>query len=357
MAQIRLENIQLIYPNGRQPVRDFSLEIGNGERMVLLGPATCGKSTVMKVIAGVEPVSGGTVSFNGKSVNDRAAAERDVAIVSGENLLYPELTVWENIAFGLKLRRMEAGEIDRIVQETIDLLGIGHLSNQLAADMKGLDAYRVLLGRAVARKPSVILLDEPFKSLEVSVKDRLLQDLININTRLGLTLIYVTGNSRDAKKLGGRTCVMHRGILQQVGTFEELATSPDTAFVAGYLSEFMTNYIEMTLEESDQGVIGRLDRQSVLLPESLIQIYQLRDAIGQRVQLTLRTDEVTFSRKPGDCWIKGRVFAKESHDGIIFWTAKADDTHIISTVFEAEIRLEEQVYINLNLRRASVNFQ
>lgn len=357
MARIRLENIQKKYPNGRQPVKDFSLDIANGERMTLLGPATSGKSTVMKIIAGVEPATEGTVWFNEKPVNERTASERDVAIVSGENLLYPELTVWENIAFGLKLKRMAPEEIERTVEQAMTLLGLSHLSDRMATEVSGIDVYRVLLGRAVARRPSVILLDEPFKSLEVSVKDRLIQDLVSINSRLGLTIVYVTGNSRDAQKLGGRTCVMHRGILQQVGSFEELTASPDTAFVQGYLSEFMTNYIEVTLEDSERGIMGRLDQQSVLLPESLVQIYQLRDSIGQRVQLTLRTDEVLFSRKPGECWLKGRVFAKESHDGVIFWTAKADDLHIISTAFDKDIRLEEQVYINLNLRKATVQFQ
>ncbi len=357
MSRIRLEQVDKIFSNGRNPVRNFSLEIPEGELLALVGPATCGKSVLIRMIAGLESPTAGTIYFDENPVNQLSAQERETVIISKEQSLYPDLTVYENIAIGLKLKRMNPEEIDARIGEISELLNITDVLQVQAQKLTQGLAQRVTMARYAARRPRVILLDEPYSTLDSSVRDSLLKDLMNLNRSLGVTMIYATGSIRDAQKLGSRLCIMHRGTFQQAGTWEEIISKPATAFVAGYVGDIFTNYLEILLEKGSAGLWARFAGQSLKIPDNLVQKFGLNGHIGETCFLGIHADSVAFSRVPGLHALKGRVFSKEVHEGIILWSAKVDHEQVLSTCFDQEIRLNEEVYLNFNMGDATFQFR
>ncbi len=247
MASVTLAGIRKIYDDraGTRPaVHDLDLEIADGEFMVLVGPSGCGKSTTLRMIAGLESISGGTLSIGGRRVNETAAKDRDIAMVFQTYALYPHMTAYENMAFALTLRKLPRAEVSARVRDAARLLSIEPLLDRRPRQMSGGERQRVALGRALVRQPQVFLFDEPLSNLDAKLRVQMRREIARLHQQLGTTMIYVTHDQVEAMTLGDRIAVMHQGKLQQVATPTELYARPDNVFVAGFIGTPPMNLIQ-----------------------------------------------------------------------------------------------------------------
>ncbi|MBU2502921.1 sn-glycerol-3-phosphate ABC transporter ATP-binding protein UgpC [bacterium] len=243
MAQVRLENVSKIYPGGVQAVFPMDLEIDHGEFAVLVGPSGCGKSTTLRMIAGLEDITGGTVRIGDRIVNDVEPRDRNIAMVFQSYALYPHMTVRDNLAFGLKMRKTPRAEIDRRVTEASGMLGIAELLDRKPRALSGGQRQRVALGRALVRNPDVFLFDEPLSNLDAKMRVQMRTEIARIHHRLGATMIYVTHDQTEAMTLGQRIVVMKDGVVQQVAAPLELYERPVNRFVAGFIGSPAMNFL------------------------------------------------------------------------------------------------------------------
>jgi len=252
MANVSLENLVKIYPEkdgpGVKVVHGINLEIKDREFMVLVGPSGCGKSTTLRMIAGLEEVSEGQISIGGRVVNDVLPKDRDIAMVFQNYALYPHMTVYENMAFGLKLRKLPKNEIDIRVREAAGILGLEPYLDRKPKALSGGQRQRVAVGRAIVRKPRVFLFDEPLSNLDAKMRVSTRTDISKLHARLGATMIYVTHDQVEAMTMGDRICVMKDGHIQQVAAPLELYNQPDNAFVAGFIGSPPMNFFKGALQ-------------------------------------------------------------------------------------------------------------
>ena len=247
MASLSLKSIYKKYPGGVTAVSDFNLEIKDKEFIILVGPSGCGKSTTLRMIAGLEEISDGELYIGDKLVNDVAPKDRDIAMVFQNYALYPHMTVFENMAFGLKLRKTPKDEIKRRVEEAARILDIAHLLDRKPKALSGGQRQRVALGRAIVREPKVFLLDEPLSNLDAKLRAQMRTEISKLHQRLGTTFIYVTHDQTEAMTMGTRIVVMKSGLIQQVDTPNNLYLYPCNLFVAGFIGSPQMNFIEAKL--------------------------------------------------------------------------------------------------------------
>ncbi|MEA2725473.1 MAG: multiple sugar transport system ATP-binding protein [Gemmatimonadales bacterium] len=247
MASVKLVGIRKIYDEGGHrhvAVRALDLEIADGEFVVLVGPSGCGKSTTLRMIAGLESISGGELSIGGRVVNHLPAKQRDIAMVFQNYALYPHMTAYQNMAFALTLRKLPGPEVDRRVREAASVLGIEPLLLKRPRQMSGGERQRVALGRALVRKPEVFLFDEPLSNLDAKLRVSMRREIARLHKQLGTTMIYVTHDQVEAMTLGDRIAVLHRGEMQQVDTPTALYQRPRNTFVAGFIGTPPMNLTE-----------------------------------------------------------------------------------------------------------------
>jgi multiple sugar transport system ATP-binding protein len=285
MASITLTNIHKHYPNGYAAVRDVSLDIKDGEFMILLGPSGCGKSTTLRMIAGLETISAGALHIGGKRMNDVDPADRDVAIVFQNYALYPHMTVADNLSFGLRLRGVAPGIIAKRVLGIAGMLGIGELLGRKPAQLSGGQRQRVALGRALVREPKAFLLDEPLSNLDAKLRASMRTELIKLHRSLGTTIVHVTHDQVEAMTMGERICIMKDGVIVQVGAPMEVYRNPADTFVAGFLASPPMNLLR-----------GKLSAESLSLGAVELPLPQaLRAAFashaGQEVIVGLRPED------------------------------------------------------------------
>ena len=247
MASLSLRKIYKKYPGGVVAVSDFNLEIKDKEFVILVGPSGCGKSTTLRMIAGLEDISDGELYIGEKLVNDVAPKDRDIAMVFQNYALYPHMTVFENMAFGLKLRKTPKDEIKKRVQEAARILDIEHLLDRKPKALSGGQRQRVALGRAIVREPQVFLLDEPLSNLDAKLRAQMRTELSKLHQRLGTTFIYVTHDQTEAMTMASRIVVMKDGFIQQVDSPQNLYSAPVNTFVAGFIGSPQMNFIESKL--------------------------------------------------------------------------------------------------------------
>ncbi|MCK2217343.1 sn-glycerol-3-phosphate ABC transporter ATP-binding protein UgpC [Actinomadura sp. ATCC 31491] len=247
MASIVLSNVDKIYAGGVKAVNGLNLEIKDGEFMVLVGPSGCGKSTALRMIAGLEDISGGEISIGDKVVNHLPPKDRDIAMVFQNYALYPHMTVEENLAFGLKLRKMPKPEIQKRVNEAAKMLGLEQYLKRKPAALSGGQRQRVAMGRAIVREPQAFLMDEPLSNLDAKLRVSMRASLNQMHERLGVTTVYVTHDQVEAMTLGDRVCVLRDGILQQVDTPQNLFDKPVNLFVAGFMGSPAMNFVTAEL--------------------------------------------------------------------------------------------------------------
>lgn len=251
MAGLSLRGIYKKYPGDVLAVSDFNLEIKDKEFIIFVGPSGCGKSTTLRMIAGLEEISEGELYIGDKLVNDVAPKDRDIAMVFQNYALYPHMTVFDNMAFGLKLRKTPKDEIKRRVEEAARILDIDHLLDRKPKALSGGQRQRVALGRAIVREPKVFLLDEPLSNLDAKLRAQMRTELSKLHQRLGTTFIYVTHDQTEAMTMGTRIVVMKDGVLQQCDTPQNLYSKPCNVFVAGFIGSPQMNFIEAKIREEN----------------------------------------------------------------------------------------------------------
>lgn len=235
MASLSLRHLSKTYDNGVNAIRDFTLEIKDKEFMIFAGPVGCGISTVLRMIAGVEDITDGELLVDGERMNEVPSIDRDMAMVFKNGKLYPQMNIYDNLAFGLKLKELPAGEIDARIAEVTETLKIGHLLDKMTEDLDEQERALVVLGRALVKKPKVFLFDEPFSSMSKDVKKHMMEVVRKLYEKMHITVVFVTHNSEDIQDISARIAVMHDGSVQQIGTIGELYDNPATPYVSEFL--------------------------------------------------------------------------------------------------------------------------
>src|SRR6188474_2425336 len=256
MAQITLDSLVKVYPGGVRVVDGINLEIRDQEFVVLVGPSGCGKTTTLRMVAGLESITSGRILIDDTVVNDLAPMDRDIAMVFQNYALYPHMSVYDNMAFGLKMRKFDKPEIDQRVRDAADILGIGELLTRKPRQLSGGQRQRVALGRAIVRHPRVFLFDEPLSNLDAKLRVQMRVELKKLHLRLGTTAIYVTHDQVEAMTLGDRVVVMKDGVVQQVGEPLELYNQPANKFVAGFIGSPAMNFAAVTVTEANGSLIA-----------------------------------------------------------------------------------------------------
>jgi multiple sugar transport system ATP-binding protein len=253
LAEIGLDEVSKVYGDGTQAISELSLDIADGEFMVFVGPSGCGKTTALRMVAGLEDITGGTVRIGDRVVNELPPKDRDIAMVFQNYALYPHMTVYDNMAFALKLRRVDRSEVDRRVREAAEILGLSALLGKRPRHLSGGQRQRVAMGRAIVREPQAFLMDEPLSNLDAKLRVQTRAEVARIQRELHVTTIYVTHDQTEAMTLGERVAVIRKGRLQQVAPPQTLYNQPANLFVAGFIGSPAMNMVEAELGRSDGG--------------------------------------------------------------------------------------------------------
>ena len=302
MARIVFDGIWKRYPDGTEAVKDLSMEIDDGEFVILVGPSGCGKSTALRMVAGLEEISDGQLLIGDKVVNDMTPKERDIAMVFQSYALYPHMTVADNMGFALKLAKVPKDEIRKRVEEAAEILGLTEHLDRKPKNLSGGQRQRVAMGRAIVRSPQAFLMDEPLSNLDAKLRVQMRAEIAELQNRLGVTTLYVTHDQVEAMTMGDRVAVLKRGELQQIANPQHLYDNPDNLFVAGFIGSPAMNFAEGLVETSDGRTTVRLgdEEGSVLVvPDKAIDRYpKVREYSGKKVAVGLRPEH--FFRPDGE---------------------------------------------------------
>ncbi len=324
MATLNLKNIQKIYPHSGerkkarkkgQPekktnlqvtdqgviaVQKFNLDIADKEFIVLVGPSGCGKSTTLRMVAGLEEISGGELYIDGNLVNDVEPKNRDIAMVFQSYALYPHMTVYENMAFPLKLRKMDKDEIDRRVKEAAAILDITQFLDRKPKALSGGQRQRVAIGRAIVREPKVLLMDEPLSNLDARLRNQMRAEIINLRQKINTTFIYVTHDQTEAMTLGDRIVIMKDGYIQQIGTPQDVFDHPANLFVSGFIGMPQMNYFRAKLVNEDGKYAVIVDDCKVVLSEEKQKNLSAHSVADQDITLGVRPSHMVLAKQPGN---------------------------------------------------------
>ena len=314
MASISLKGIYKIYPGDVTAVSDFNLEIEDKEFIILVGPSGCGKSTTLRMIAGLEEISKGELYIGDRLVNDVPPKDRDIAMVFQNYALYPHMTVYKNMAFGLELRKTPKDEIDKRVREAARVLDIEHLLDRKPKALSGGQRQRVALGRAMVRNPAVFLLDEPLSNLDAKLRTSMRTEIIKLHQKLGTTFIYVTHDQTEAMTMGDRIVVMKDGLIQQVDTPQNLYDYPCNMFVGGFIGSPQMNFLDATLVKEGSNYYVDLGGDKLLIaPEKVTSA--LDAYVGKAIKAGIRPEDIKddeeFMEKHKDATITAHVEVSE----------------------------------------------
>ena len=300
MAQVSFDRVSKIYPDGTRAVNDMNLDIRDGEFMVLVGPSGCGKTTALRMVAGLEDISEGSLRIGERVVNHVPSRDRDIAMVFQSYALYPHLSVYENIAFGLRLKKMSKEEIDRRVHEAARLLGLEDFLKRKPRALSGGQRQRVAMARAIARRPVVYLMDEPLSNLDAKLRVQMRAEIAKLQHDLRVTTIYVTHDQVEAMTMGDRVAVMSQGELQQVDTPQSLYDRPANLFVAGFIGTPPMNLLEADVVSENGGVALALGAQRLPLSDATLARYPAIRAHSGRAVLGIRSDDLSLGRSRPD---------------------------------------------------------
>ena len=317
MASLSLKHINKTYPNGFEAVKDFNMEIEDKEFIIFVGPSGCGKSTTLRMVAGLEEITSGELYIGDKLVNDVEPKDRDIAMVFQNYALYPHMTVYDNMAFGLKLRKVPKDEIDKMVREAAKILDLEALLDRKPKALSGGQRQRVAMGRAIVRNPKVFLMDEPLSNLDAKLRVQMRIEISKLHQRLGTTIIYVTHDQTEAMTLGTRIVVMNAGVVQQVDTPQTLYDYPCNLFVAGFIGSPQMNFVDAVCKVNGDKVVLQAGPSSIELPPAKAKKLIEGGYDGKTVVLGIRPEDV--------------------HDEQMFIEASPN------TVIEAKIRVYEML--------------
>ncbi len=293
MAELSLKGIYKRYNGGVTAVSDFNLEIEDKEFIILVGPSGCGKSTTLRMIAGLEEISEGELYIDGVLMNEVPPKDRDIAMVFQNYALYPHMTVFENMAFALKLRKMPKDQIERRVDEAAKILDIEHLLDRKPKALSGGQRQRVALGRAIVREPKVFLMDEPLSNLDAKLRVQMRTEISKLHKKLQTTIIYVTHDQTEAMTMGTRIVVMKDGFIQQVASPQVLYSTPQNMFVAGFIGSPQMNFFNAVVEKNDKGqIVLAVEGDRITLPEGKCKHADLTPYIGKEVYMGIRPEHI-----------------------------------------------------------------
>ena len=295
MANLRLEHIEKVYDGNVKAVEDFNLTIEDKEFIILVGPSGCGKSTVLRMIAGLEEISSGSLYIDEKKVNDVEPKDRDIAMVFQNYALYPHMSVYDNMAFGLKMRKVPKEEIKDSVMHSAKILGIENLLNRKPKALSGGQRQRVALGRAIVRKPKVFLMDEPLSNLDAKLRVQMRAEIVKLHKRLGTTFIYVTHDQTEAMTMGDRIVVMKDGFIQQVASPKELYERPKNTFVASFIGSPQMNFLDALVVEQANKISLKIGETIFKLPEQPSKLLKEKGYIDQTIIIGARPEDTIIT--------------------------------------------------------------
>ncbi len=342
MAEVAFNDVDKIYDNGVQAVFDLTLEAHDGEFLVLVGPSGCGKTTALRMVAGLEDISDGTLSIGGRVVNDLSPKERDIAMVFQNYALYPHLSVAENIAFGLRLRKESKEVINERVGWAAKLLDLTPYLERKPKELSGGQRQRVAMGRAIVRHPQVFLMDEPLSNLDAKLRVQMRSDIAHLQRELGTTTIYVTHDQVEAMTMGDRVAVMNKGLLQQVDAPQTLYDRPENLFVAGFIGTPPMNLIEGVVSANGSVTVDLGGNRLAIADQALTNYPRLREFDGRPVIVGLRAGDLHPAQGRDDLpQIRARVELVESLGGESMAYFRVDARHV-----KAEVTDEEEILAN-----------
>ncbi|TML71580.1 MAG: sn-glycerol-3-phosphate ABC transporter ATP-binding protein UgpC [Actinobacteria bacterium] len=317
MAAVSFEGIGKIYTDGTRAVSDLRLEITDGEFMVLVGPSGCGKTTALRMVAGLEEISEGVVRIGDRVVNNVPSRDRDIAMVFQSYALYPHLSVYENIAFGLKVKKVPKAEIEKRVNDAARILDLEPFLKRKPRALSGGQRQRVAMGRAIVRQPQAFLMDEPLSNLDAKLRVQMRAEIARLQHDLGVTTIYVTHDQIEAMTMGDRVAVMRKGELQQVAEPQELYDRPVNLFVGGFIGSPAMNMLESAIERGSAGLLARVGSHSISIDEETLSAHPaLRDFEGKPIILGIRPEDLEDASlaadTPADRRLRGSVTLREA---------------------------------------------
>jgi multiple sugar transport system ATP-binding protein len=317
MAQVAFERVSKIYPDGTRAVNDINLDIQDGEFMVLVGPSGCGKTTALRMVAGLEEISEGVLKIGDRVVNHVPSRDRDIAMVFQSYALYPHLSVYENIAFGLRLKKMSKDEIETRVARAANILGLTDYLKRKPRALSGGQRQRVAMGRAIVREPAAFLMDEPLSNLDAKLRVQTRAEISKLQSDLGVTTVYVTHDQIEAMTMGTRVAVMRKGEIQQVDDPQTLYDRPLNLFVGGFIGSPSMNMLDATIESSNGGLAATIGNQTISLgPEALENHPALKGYVGKQVILGIRPEDLEDAAletgAPSERQLRGRLELKEA---------------------------------------------
>jgi multiple sugar transport system ATP-binding protein len=348
MAAITLDKVTKVYPNGFEAVHQLSLDVADGEFMVLVGPSGSGKTTALRMVAGLEEITDGGVLIGGRVMNDVPEKDRDIAMVFQNYALYPNMTVAGNIGFALRLRRMPKDEINKKVKEAVDLLGLTEWMDQKPGQLSGGQRQRVAMGRALVREPSVFLMDEPLSNLDAKLRVQMRAEVARIQRHLGVATLYVTHDQVEAMTMGDRVAVLDGGVLQQVDAPQELYDNPRNLFVAGFMGSPSMNLFKATVEEGGGSML--VGSQRIGVPAAVhAERPGLRSYTGKPVIVGIRPEDLPLYRDEddpsefGSSPFEGEVRAVEAlgSELLVHFTSDAEPVEVKGTRGEGAEGLSE----------------
>jgi multiple sugar transport system ATP-binding protein len=335
LAAVSFASVTKTYPDGTTAVHDLNLEIGDGEFMVLVGPSGCGKTTALRMVAGLEDISGGVLKIGDRTVNNVPSRDRDIAMVFQSYALYPHLSVYDNIAFGLKIKKVPKEEIERRVSEAARILDLEPYLKRKPRALSGGQRQRVAMGRAIVREPAAFLMDEPLSNLDAKLRVQMRAEIAGLQRDLGVTTIYVTHDQVEAMTMGDRVAVMRKGELQQVADPQTLYDQPVNLFVGGFIGSPAMNMLEATLERRNGGLVANLGTQAIDLGGETIDGHPgLRAYEGKSVVLGIRPEDLEDVTLAGDApqghRLKGKVELTEALGSEIMVHFSIDARHAVT---------------------------
>ena len=332
MADLSLVNIRKVYDNKVVAVADFNLEIADKEFVVFVGPSGCGKSTTLRMIAGLEEISDGELYIDGSLVNSVAPKDRDIAMVFQNYALYPHMTVYDNMAFALKLRKAPKAEIDRKVREAAEILGITDYLKRKPKALSGGQRQRVAIGRAIVREPKVMLMDEPLSNLDAKLRNEMRAEIIKLRHRINTTFIYVTHDQTEAMTLGDRIVIMKDGYIMQIGSPQEVFDHPENLFVAGFIGSPQMNFFDAELEKEGGRFSVLVNGVRFPISEAKQRILENKGVEPQKVILGVRPEHISLLKNAGSPSFEAAVDVSEMMGSSIHLHVNANGKDVVTVM-------------------------
>ncbi len=362
MAEVSLRNVRKQYENGFVAVHSFNLEIKDKEFIVLVGPSGCGKSTTLRMIAGLEDISGGEIIIGENVVNDMEPKDRDIAMVFQNYALYPHMSVYENIAFGLRLRKVPNDEIHEKVCNAAEILGITELLGRKPKQLSGGQRQRVAIGRAIVRVPKVFLMDEPLSNLDAKLRNQMRAEIIMLREKIQTTFVYVTHDQTEAMTLGDRIVIMKDGFVMQVGTPQELFSHPGNIFVAGFIGTPQMNFFDAVLRKKGNEYKAYIGEAEISLPSDIQRAVERLSAVPEKVTLGIRPENLIICDDNAPNSVRAEIKVTEMMGSEIHIHGECfGSKKVIIKVQASDMTEEEQTellkrsFVSFSLRERTIN--